>query len=168
VRFVDAVEAWWAALGHLSAPCSYIAGRDLHDIGRKPCDGDIFGCHNPPWRRQFDDCPLLHLARVPLGESCAPVGVAMTTSEDAVFLVGGIALEDPSTVVPVSAFWNGRGWVSGGGHWSSLWSLSDVVVLMPKSNQLLCVQFVRLGCKSELLGRVCDKLGNDEHFSLIC
>ena len=56
----------------------------------------------------------------------------MTTSEDAVFLVGGIALEDPSTVVPISAFWNGRGWVSGGGRWSSLWSLSDVVVLMPR------------------------------------
>ena len=93
----------------------------------------------------------------------------MTTSEDAVFLVGGIALEDPSTVVPVSVFWNGRGWVSGGGRWSSLWSLSDVVVLMPQySNRPVCVQFVRLGCKSELLGRVCDKLGNDEHFSLIC
>ena len=70
--------------------------------------------------------------RVPLGESCAPVGVAMTTSKDAVFLVGGIALEDPSTVVPISAFWNGRGWVSGGGRWSSLRSLSDVVVLMTR------------------------------------
>ena len=54
----------------------------------------------------------------------------MTTSEDAVFLIGGIVLEDRSTVVPVFAFWNGRGWVSGAGRWSSLWSLSDVVVLM--------------------------------------
>ena len=56
----------------------------------------------------------------------------MTTSKDAVFLVGGIALEDPSTVVPISAFWNGRGWVSGGGRWSSLRSLRDVVALMPR------------------------------------
>ena len=92
----------------------------------------------------------------------------MTTSEDAVFLVGGIALEDPSTVVPVSVFWNGRGWVSGGGRWSSLWSLNDVVVLISQSNRPVCVQVVQLGCMSELLGRVCDKLGNDELFSLIC
>ena len=29
------------------------------------------------------------------------------------------------------------------------------------------MEIIQLGCKSELLGRVCDKLGNDEHFSLI-
>ena len=49
-----------------------------------------------------------------------------------------------------------------------LLSWSDVVVLMPQFNRTMCVQVVRLGCKSELLGRVCDKLGNDELFSLTC
>lgn len=50
----------------------------------------------------------------PLGENCAPVGAAMMTSEDDVFLVGGIALEEPLAVVLVSASWSGRGWVCGG------------------------------------------------------
>jgi hypothetical protein len=37
-------------------------------------------------------------------------------NEDDISLVGGITLEDPSVVVPVSACWSGYGWV-GGGAW---------------------------------------------------
>jgi hypothetical protein len=50
----------------------------------------------------------------PLGENRAPVGAAMMTFEDDVFLVGGIALEEPSAVVLVSASWSSCGWICGG------------------------------------------------------
>jgi hypothetical protein len=54
----------------------------------------------------------------PLGDNCALVGVAMTTSEDNISLVGGIALEDPSAVVLVSALleWSWVGWCQTRAH----------------------------------------------------